>query len=280
MTLTPEEQFKQNLFQLGIYYRKIIDILDVMSSGYVLIEDEKLNFYYTHLTTLIETILNENGFKDLKDKEPERYESLFGIMEDLDIEWEFLRKDMMEFLGKIEKQRILSGVPSYKLSPELGEFIKNTDSAIQEHKNSVEKQSLQFIDGVKRGVKKIANEQKDIFNKEDLKENNDHKSKAIKKKVFISTDYGIYLNKNTKKPSYPIKGKKRPKIITNLKDGKKDANILCEILNYKTISQLSKEINEINVNFKKKLKLKHDLIIHLETGGYGFNKTKYDIAFT
>ena len=103
------------------------------------------------------------------------------------------------------------------------------------------------------------------------------KEKPIKKKVFISRINGIYCNETSKKPNYPIKGKKRLKIIYNLKDGRKDANILCNIICYTTKQSLSKEIKQINNNFQNKLKLKNNLIVHIQTGGYNLNKEKYDI---
>lgn len=102
---------------------------------------------------------------------------------------------------------------------------------------------------------------------------------TLNKNIFVSKDYGIYLNQNTKKPNYPIRGKKRPNILYHLRDGKKDANILCGLLHYAGFPILSKEIDEINKNFRKKLELKSDLIIHRETGGYSLNSDEYNIKF-
>lgn len=99
-------------------------------------------------------------------------------------------------------------------------------------------------------------------------------------KIYISDDDGIYLNQNNKKLNYPIRSRsKRLKIIKNLKDGKKDGKILANILYKGDFSELSKEIGEINKKFKNRLKLKKELIINLNTGGYTLNDTFYKIKF-
>ena len=129
------------------------------------------------------------------------------------------------------------------------------------------------VEGLKDGLSSIATSTKQKSSpKKDIQ-------RTDKKKVFISTRNGIYQNEKTKKPSYAIKGNKRPKIITILKDGRKDINILCQTIGYKSNQMPSKEIKEINSHFKNKLKLKDDLIIRLPTGGYDLNREKYNIKF-
>lgn len=94
-------------------------------------------------------------------------------------------------------------------------------------------------------------------------------------KLSFSGEKGIY---DGSKFSYPIKGK-RAKLIMLLKDGKKDGALLVKTLGAKNISFISKEIAEINKNFKSKFKQSKDLIIHIETGGYRLNADNYSIEF-
>jgi len=94
--------------------------------------------------------------------------------------------------------------------------------------------------------------------------------------IYFSEDKGIYDKNNF---GYPIKGK-RAKLIRNLKDGKKDGAILTKILGYDSLAQLSKDKNEINKLFRKKLKQKEDFIIRIPTGGYRLNDEIFSINFT
>lgn len=94
--------------------------------------------------------------------------------------------------------------------------------------------------------------------------------------IYFSEDKGIYDKNNL---GYPIKGK-RAKLIRNLKDGKKDGAILTKLLGYDSLAQLSKDKNEINKLFRKKLKQKEDFIIRIPTGGYRLNDETFSINFT
>jgi len=104
------------------------------------------------------------------------------------------------------------------------------------------------------------------------------KNKVKKEQIFISKEIGIYKEQNGKKLNYPIKGE-RANLLRRLKDGKKDGKLLAELSGHKNLQQLSKDINDINRIFKKKLKLRSEIIIHVETGGYRLNKEKYKIKF-
>ena len=111
----------------------------------------------------------------------------------------------------------------------------------------------------------------DAYLKNPLKEND----RRIK--LFISQDEGIYKNEITRKPNYPISGR-RSKIITRLENGKKVGSSLIKLFNI-DYQMLSKEIGEINDNFREKLKLEKNLIVSVETGGYKLNDESYDIKF-
>lgn len=93
--------------------------------------------------------------------------------------------------------------------------------------------------------------------------------------IFFSYEKGFYAKDNS---SYPIK-KKRAKLIDYLKDGKKDGAILAKLWGHNDHAQLSKDINQINKLFKKKLGQKEKIIISIPTGGYKLNNDTYSIKF-
>jgi hypothetical protein len=109
--------------------------------------------------------------------------------------------------------------------------------------------------------------------KEKARSKRDANKAEIPLVLYFSDDYGLYLDKGKKKPNYAITGK-RAKLIQLLKNNKLSGQELCQLLDY-TDQLLSKEVNEINNTFKDKLSQKHDLIIHLDTGGYALNKEQY-----
>ncbi len=114
-----------------------------------------------------------------------------------------------------------------------------------------------------------------------VSKNSDIKTKNIKIQkttIYISQKNGIYKNEATKMPSYPIKNR-RSEIITHLKNGGKDGKILANLCYKSNFAELSKAISNINKIFKKILKLKDDLIIHIPTGGYELNNEKYNTRF-
>ena len=99
-----------------------------------------------------------------------------------------------------------------------------------------------------------------------------------KTSVYVSEDDGIFLNPDTKKPSYPISGK-RAKLVWLLKDGRKmTGNQLSEILG-QTLQVVSKGVDEINNQFKSNLGVSNDLVIRLKTGGYKLNQEHFTIQF-
>jgi len=127
----------------------------------------------------------------------------------------------------------------------------------------------------------------EINNKEKLKELVIDKNLEIAQKkdnlikIYISELYGIYKNKSEKFNGYRIRSdSQRFKIILKLNKPKMGAKELGEIINNSSTSFLSKEIKEINENFKHNLDLDSDLIIHFPGGGYGLNYDKYEIIFS
>lgn len=127
------DDFRQSLFLLRIFYSKNLEILEAFTSGYIAVRNTVINHFYTILSTLIDDILNRKGFEDLKKEKPELFESLIGDLEISDI-WEFVSPKAYDFLGKIEKVYILAGSPTFELPKEMEISLKKMDEAIVAHK--------------------------------------------------------------------------------------------------------------------------------------------------
>lgn len=138
-------ELKSNPYLLRLYYRKLIEIFDAINSGHVLIPDDaQLNYYYTHLIKFTNKLLNEEGLVNLKKEAPQLYESLIGSVKNIDLSWEFLREDMLGFLGKIEGEVIALNIPNFPLPNQVTDFIKQVDNAISEHRKIIREESIKL----------------------------------------------------------------------------------------------------------------------------------------
>jgi hypothetical protein len=95
--------------------------------------------------------------------------------------------------------------------------------------------------------------------------------------IFISEDEGVYRDKVSKKPNYPVK-KKRAKLIWSLRADKLSGSQLASILG-ETVSLVSREVDEINEKCREKLGLTEDFIVRVDTGGYKLNRDKFVVEF-
>ncbi len=308
-----ELSYEQAVFMLKVIIGRISNILEASYSGYLLMANEKLNAQYITLIDNLKALLKRGDFVKIKKSVPDYLpDNLFENLNDMDIWWENGGKtSILNFYGDIESMWVRAGQQTFPLPQWLVLYlyeIDNNISQLQKTKSKSWSKMMKSIDDKKEksefDFEQINNKQKQqqpipiqivsgAVEVEGLKDGLSHiaastKQKssakkqmphANKKKVFISTRNGIYQNEKTKKPNYAIKGNKRPKIITILKDGRKDINILCQTIGYKSNQIPSKEIKEINRHFKDKLKLKDNLIVRLPTGGYDLNREKYDIKF-
>ena len=146
---------KRDIQMLETYWGKIVEIYDVVSSGYVGFEDQQLNHYYTYLAVRIEEILAKEGFQELKKDAPFIYESLLGVYEDLDVAWEHMRPKMLEYLGRLKKIQIKEGIPSFGLRKDEETLLKLTDEAIAEHKKRKAVGNANFEKNLQENAPKI-----------------------------------------------------------------------------------------------------------------------------
>ncbi len=99
-----------------------------------------------------------------------------------------------------------------------------------------------------------------------------------KNKIIIDFQKGIYGEKNPEKYIYKISGK-RLKIVKQLFESKINVPLNQLVSNTgQSDGIIIKEIGNINKVFRKKLKLKKDLIVNLKTGGgYKLNTENFNI---
>lgn len=114
------------------------------------------------------------------------------------------------------------------------------------------------------------------FDKKDLT----HESAAPKGKIiYITIEDGIFMNRETATPSYPIGRKsKRAKLVWKLRGGVVSGPDLKKYLDIKKLPNVKESIDEINKLFKSHLSLENDLIVHVATGGYMFND-EFNVQF-
>jgi hypothetical protein len=102
-------------------------------------------------------------------------------------------------------------------------------------------------------------------------------SNSSKISIIIDNKIGIYAENNPES-CYKIKSNsKRMKMISQL--FLKDKVTLSELKkeSNQPATLIMKEIKQINLNFRQKLNMAYDLIIHIPTGGYSLNKDRFDI---
>lgn len=100
------------------------------------------------------------------------------------------------------------------------------------------------------------------------------------KSIYISELYGIYSDEVEKGHGYLMKrGSDRSIMVEHLSNKVVSSSELSRFLNGKSDALISKEIREINNNFKKCLCLDDNLIIRFPANGYSLNSEKFNIIF-
>lgn len=263
---TKNLDFLHSLFYLRLYYKKLLEILEVFcgKGSHAAFRNETLNGVYTLLKSYVEEILAKDDFKKLAKDAPQLFESLIGDIEEANIEWEFLSKEAYAFLGKIEKEYILSESPHFD-APDWEELSKQIDEVITVHRTH-QKQSFDRLMETARKYRPFFEPQEDktkTFKKPialkdvSLDENNhlleiNHGEKIIS---FKSKKSGEGLEKETK----------QFKILYHLWDFKwelKDGKVLIkgDIASLDNLARVSgsespkaayKHIQRLNNRFKK-----------------------------
>jgi hypothetical protein len=153
-------------------------------------------------------------------------------------------------------------------------FFENYINTIWEFYNSIQD------DGVKRFPQEYESTVKEKQKISNIRQNNKNKQYTIILSLNNGGD-GIFRKFKNEKLTYKIKeNTKRVKIIKNLKSENKSGNFLTKKCDYYNLTQLSKEVGEINKLFKNNLQIKENLIINNHrNSGYELNRNNLDIIF-
>jgi hypothetical protein len=165
--------FPQALYLLRAVYNKVMEILDAVCRGPIIMSDTRINLYYTILLKTVHDILELKGFEELKRDTPELFESLVGDMSDVDMEWEYsVGPATRNFFAKIEKLYIISGAKVCSLPRGADENFVEADKAVQEYRKQVNAHWS-------KKLKNIDEEKERVENKIIKKQESQRKSKEI-----------------------------------------------------------------------------------------------------
>lgn len=173
------DELKNNLGHLRdmqllmIFWGKICEVYDAVSGGYVGFEDGLLNRSYLLLTIRTDKILAKDEFAELREEKPFIYDTFMGNMEDLDMAYEFMRPELWNFYGKLERHWVekADGVGAFKLEEDEQRLLDDTDKAITGHRKEKARLNANFEKRVEKAAAKYNQELKpDVPSKETAKE--------------------------------------------------------------------------------------------------------------
>lgn len=136
-----ELEYNKDVFLLRLFYNRIIAILDAVVSAGVVIEDDKLDFAYVKLTSLIENVLNKPQMKDWQKDAPELYETLLGHAEDIGEGWQYARTNVAKYYAKLQKDWMLNSNTEFELDDKLAAMFEEIDGLIAAHKKAAREAS-------------------------------------------------------------------------------------------------------------------------------------------
>lgn len=131
-----ELEHQQDVYLLRLLYNRVIAVLDAVVSAGVVIEDDKLDFVYIKLTSLIESTLSKQTMKSWEKDAPELYDTLLGHAEDIGEGWQYSRTEVLKYYAKLQKDWMLSNHVEFELDDKLAALFEEIDGLIAEHKKS------------------------------------------------------------------------------------------------------------------------------------------------
>jgi uncharacterized small protein (DUF1192 family) len=131
-----ELEHQQDVYLLRLLYNRVIAILDAVVSAGVVIEDDKLDFVYIKLTSVLESILSKQTMKSWEKDAPELYETLLGHAEDIGEGWQYSRAEVLKYYAKLQKDWMLNSHVEFELDDKLAALFEEIDGLIAEHKKA------------------------------------------------------------------------------------------------------------------------------------------------
>lgn len=240
------EPTKKLLENLSEVYLKLIKIVEVNFREPVT-RDVKLNNFYVKIVEQVRDLVHRADISPLTMDCEIPFTTLFAAQKHMDAaktNIQTIINEMYDFYGYIQTLMEL-----YTVGEEKTEDIQELDD---------------YLNALAAGkMKKDQSDDNGIANG--------------KIEIFISEDEGVYRDKVSKKPNYPVK-KKRAKLIWSLRADKLSGSQLASILG-ETVSLVSREVDEINEKCREKLGLTEDFIVRVDTGGYKLNRDKFVVEF-
>jgi hypothetical protein len=138
--------YLRDIQMLMIYWGKLCEVYDAISSGYVGFDDGLLNRSYLLLTLRMDKIFAKDSFAELREEKPFIYDSFMGNIDDLDTAYEFMRPGLWGFYGKLERLWVekADGLGAFNLEEDEQQLLNDTDKAITEHKKEKARLNANF----------------------------------------------------------------------------------------------------------------------------------------
>lgn len=131
-----ELEYQQDIFLLRLFYNRVISILDAVVSSGVVIEDDKLDFAYVKISSLIEKLLGKPNMKEWQKNAPELYETLLGNSQEIGEGWQYSRSDVTKYYAKLQKEWMLNSNTEFELDENLTKMFDEIDELIDAHKKA------------------------------------------------------------------------------------------------------------------------------------------------
>ncbi len=180
------------------FFQRLIQILEIHSTGYLLIFFDKVDELYITMKNEFDLLLQSEDFESLNKKYSDFLpNSLHSAGEDVDIEWEFLYREILVFKGEL-LQFCIQCNASYS-SKEIEEFFNkifnNIDSIIEGYRQKKNKMEEEWLKKIENGNPNLAQNQNNFIDKENIenlkniKSNNFDFTKLIRLCEEININY-------------------------------------------------------------------------------------------
>jgi len=127
--------YKQALFLLHTIFSKIIKILETFCKNPNRYRDKKLNFYYINLVSLMDKILEVEGFTHFGFASPALMPTLIGDIDNAQKWWVANSGKLYDYYGLIDKEFILSGSKKFPIPKNLKELFQILNKLLKKHIN-------------------------------------------------------------------------------------------------------------------------------------------------
>lgn len=156
--------FCASLYNVTLLYEKVIGILDTFSTTLFTIKDPSLNQAFLALISEIDNIEKTPEFKQLNIQTPPLFESLVGDIENMDIDWEYNKKYVEEYLAKLNAF-LSTQCKQYVFKPNdaTKKLLSQADDSIQEFERKYLSQKPLELSTINEEVTAKSNQEDKIY---------------------------------------------------------------------------------------------------------------------